>query len=229
MNDARQEILGAVRRALVKPRAAPAEIAAQAAALLDGLDAARPPRPADPVEAFFAKIDAPSFAGSIERVAGMKALPAALRSHMAAQKLGFRLCMQPQAELRALSWAGFDLHPEAAPDEAISLALGRWGVAETGSVALDSGPDSRILNLFLATHLILAVRASTVLARLEDYAEAESSGPIPRNAILMTGASGTTDIEGSYVRGAHGPRHLHVMLIEDRVQGRPEEAPRHDQ
>ena len=35
----------------------------------------------------------------------------------------------------------------------------------------------------------------------------------PRNAILITGPSGTTDIEGSYVRGAHGPGFLHVLLV----------------
>ena len=30
---------------------------------------------------------------------------------------------------------------------------------------------------------------------------------------LITGASGTTDIEGSYVRGAHGPGFLHVVVV----------------
>jgi L-lactate utilization protein LutC len=35
----------------------------------------------------------------------------------------------------------------------------------------------------------------------------------PRTIALVTGASGTTDIEASYVRGAHGPRFLHVVLI----------------
>ena len=39
------------------------------------------------------------------------------------------------------------------------------------------------------------------------------AGPAPRNLNLVTGASGTTDIEGAYVRGAHGPRSLHVVLV----------------
>ena len=33
--------------------------------------------------------------------------------------------------------------------------------------------------------------------------------------VLVTGASGTTDIEGSLVLGAHGPRYLHVVIVED--------------
>ncbi|WP_018632487.1 LutC/YkgG family protein [Neomegalonema perideroedes] len=223
---ARADILGAVRRALKAPPAAPSLIAAEAAALLENLDPARPPPPGDPAAAFIAKIRSPAFAAAatIQRIENMRDLPAALRDYMAANKLGFRLCLQPQAELRALSWAGFDIHHHAAPDEAITLALGRWGISETGSVALNSGPDARILNLFLPFHLILALRASTVLARLEDYAEAAATEAPPRNAILMTGASGTSDIEGSYVRGAHGPRFLHVILIEDRPQGRLEEV-----
>jgi L-lactate dehydrogenase complex protein LldG len=33
--------------------------------------------------------------------------------------------------------------------------------------------------------------------------------------VLVTGASGTTDIEGRYVRGAHGPGYLHVVIAGD--------------
>ena len=59
----------------------------------------------------------------------------------------------------------------------------------------------------------MAVRAGTILPHLEDYAEAAAQTSAPRNAGLVTGASGTTDIEGSYVRGAHGPRFLHVVVV----------------
>jgi L-lactate dehydrogenase complex protein LldG len=46
---------------------------------------------------------------------------------------------------------------------------------------------------------------------------AARAGVPPRNLNLITGASGTTDIEGSYVRGAHGPRFLHVILVNERT------------
>ncbi len=38
-------------------------------------------------------------------------------------------------------------------------------------------------------------------------------GVVPRAHYWVTGVSGTTDIEGTYVRGAHGPRFLHVVLV----------------
>jgi len=53
-------------------------------------------------------------------------------------------------------------------------------------------------------------------AHLEDYARLLDGGSQPRNAILITGPSGTTDIEGSYVRGAHGPGFVHVIIVNDR-------------
>ena len=76
-----------------------------------------------------------------------------------------------------------------------------------------SGPDTAVLNHFLPLHHLAAVRARDILRHLEDYAAV--AGAAPRNANLITGASGTTDIEGSYVRGAHGPRFLHVILVLD--------------
>ena len=92
------------------------------------------------------------------------------------------------------------------------VGLARWGIAESGSLVFHSGPDNPVLLAFLPLHHIVALPASTILPHLEDYAALAS--PAPRNANLITGASGTTDIEGSYVRGAHGPGFLHVVIVE---------------
>ncbi len=37
---------------------------------------------------------------------------------------------------------------------------------------------------------------------------------LPRSPNLITGAIGTAGIEGSYVRGAHGPRHVCIAPVE---------------
>jgi L-lactate utilization protein LutC len=104
-------------------------------------------------------------------------------------------------------------HAPMTKDEAIGVGFARWAIAETGSLVFHSGPDTPILFNFLPLHHVVAVRAGTILPHLEDYAEAAAQTSAPRNAGLVTGASGTTDIEGSYVRGAHGPRFLHVVVV----------------
>ena len=54
---------------------------------------------------------------------------------------------------------------------------------------------------------------------MDDYAlianEIAKKGETPRNMCLISGVSGTTDIEGVLVQGAHGPEILHIIIIED--------------
>jgi L-lactate dehydrogenase complex protein LldG len=37
----------------------------------------------------------------------------------------------------------------------------------------------------------------------------------PRNVNIITGTSGTADIEAINIRGAHGPRHMRIVLWAD--------------
>ena len=135
-----------------------------------------------------------------------------MRRYLAAHGLPESVALQPAAELERLDWAGLATHPGMAADEPVGVGIARWGIAETGSLVFHSGPEMPILSAFLPLHHIVALRVDTILPWLEDYAAL--AAPAPRNAVLVTGASGTTDIEGSYVRGAHGPGYLHVVLLE---------------
>jgi L-lactate dehydrogenase complex protein LldG len=146
----------------------------------------------------------------------LEALPDAVRRYVTAQGLPPAIALQPAAELLGLNWDGIETRRTMAKDEAVGVGFARWAIAETGSLVFHSGPDTPILFNFLPLHHVVAVRANTILPHLEDYAEAAARTSAPRNAGLVTGASGTTDIEGSYVRGAHGPRFLHVVIITDR-------------
>ena len=115
------------------------------------------------------------------------------------------------ARLDGLTPAGIETHPGTAPDEAAAISVARWGIAETGSVVIHSAPDQPILNAMLPRHWLVAVEETRILPFLDDYAALAK--PAPRNAVLITGSSGTTDIEGYFVRGAHGPGFVHVLLI----------------
>lgn len=205
----RDRILAAVRAGLGPERRDPAAIAAEADALLADPDAIRP-RLAAPslVEAFAAKAGA--LGTTIDRVADLDAVPAAVARYLAGHGLA-AVALQPAPDLAGLDW--LDAHASVAPDEAAAVGLARWGIAESGSIVIHSAPDSPILAAFLPLHHIVVLHASAILPHLEDYAARLDAGVPPRNAILITGPSGTTDIEGSYVRGAHGPGFVHVILV----------------
>lgn len=208
---ARDRILSAIRDSLGPQRPDPEAIAAEAAALLENPQAARPQLAApDLAEAFALK--ATALGTTIDHVAQMADIPAAVRRYLADHGLP-SIAVQPAAELAALDWDGIVTHPDIAPDEPAGIGLAQWGIAESGSLVIQSGPDNPILLAFLPLHHILVLRRDSLLPHLEDYAAAVQGTPQPRNAILITGPSGTTDIEGSYVRGAHGPGFLHVLLV----------------
>lgn len=213
---ARERVLGAVRTALGGRAVDPARVAADARALLADLDAIRPALMADdPVEAFIARATSPKLIGtSLERIPEMAEFPAAVRRYLAAQDLPESAALQPSPDLSALDWSGFDLRSTITSDEPVSVGLARWGIAETGSLVFHSGPDTPILFNFLPLHHIVLVRAGTILRYLEDYAAAAEGEARPRNVNIITGASGTTDIEGVLVRGAHGPRSLHIVVAD---------------
>ena len=219
MSDARSTILDAVRLALGRERAGrasttPAEIAAEAAALGARIAATRPDRVTGPADqAVLDRVTSPGSAATAERSATLAELPAAVSRYLGGQGLAASVALQPHPALLALDWTGVETHGTIGVDEPAAVGLALAGIAETGSVVFHSGPAAPTLFAFLPLHHIVAVPAGSIFRWLEDYADAESGNPKPRNVNLVTGASGTTDIEGVMVKGAHGPGHLHIVLV----------------
>ena len=148
----------------------------------------------------------------------MSELPAAVRRYLAAHGLPSAVALQPAAELQRARLAGHrGPHGHRARTRPSASASPAGASPRPARSSFHSGPDTPILLAFLPLHHIVAVRAGSIVAHLEDYAALAARARPPRNVNLITGASGTTDIEGSYVRGAHGPGFLHVVLVEDRA------------
>ena len=209
---ARDRILAAIRATRPAPLPPAEAIAAEAAALLDAPESVRP-RPVEAVLAAEFVRKASALGTSFDHLPDRAAIPLAVRCYLDRHGLPPALALQPAPALAALDWTGIDTHDTVAPDQAAALGLALWGIAETGSLVIHSGTDAPILLSFLPLHHIVVLEKATLLPYLEDYAARMAGAAQPRNAILITGPSGTTDIEGSYVRGAHGPGFLHVLMV----------------
>lgn len=224
MTTAREQILRAIRYASGRREHTVdkvANIVRESEMLLDGIDGCRPALPSiDVVDIFMARVSGPKVGASIDRIASLSQLPAAVARYLAANAKPAAVTLQPTSPLLGLDWAAAGVSPVRDLDDGVVVGLARWGIAETGSIVVHSAPDMPILHNFLCTTHIVAMPVQSILRHLEDYAEAAriAGDPAPRNACLITGASGTTDIEGSLVKGAHGPRELCVILVDGDVQ-----------
>jgi hypothetical protein len=146
----------------------------------------------------------------------MAALPAALADALRARNLPAAVRMGGDPDLAALDWAGLDAsHGIGRLDEPATLSRARCASAETGTLALFSGPDNPVTLTFLGETHFVAIRASEIEGGLDDvWTHLRASGLDPRTVNLVTGPSRSGDIGQTLQLGAHGPVALHVFVIE---------------
>jgi L-lactate utilization protein LutC len=114
---------------------------------------------------------------------------------------------------------------EAFRQHCFSAEVGITGVdfalAESGTLVVTSLTEgSQLTSLAPPVHVAL-YRREQVLATLEEVlhrlpVSGDPSAPDPgRSVVFITGTSRTADIEQILVRGVHGPREVHAILIEE--------------
>ncbi len=232
MSGARSEIMGAIRRRLkasaddgTRAKTVRDRIAAHGRNLIPGRGLADRD---DLVDRF--QGEAERAHATVARVAANKDIPRAVADYLASRNLPARVKLTPDPLLRSADW---DSAPtlerrtgkgDGADTAGVSRAYG--GIAETGTLFFTSGPDNPTTNNFLPLTHIAVVRASDIGGSYEDMwsrLRSERTGKeggggerfMPRAVNWITGPSRTADIELTLFLGAHGPKNLHIIVIED--------------
>lgn len=101
--------------------------------------------------------------------------------------------------------------------EPISVTPALAGIAETGSVILLSSSASPTSLNFLPDVHVVVLRASDIVGFAEDvWARLRSENvDWPRTVNIISGPSRTADVGGIVVRPAHGPKAVHIVLVDD--------------
>ncbi|BBK45277.1 hypothetical protein STVA_52970 [Allostella vacuolata] len=225
---ARSQMLGAVRRALGR-----GPLDATAAAPLErrladhpaNLIPARTDRPAPAVLDLFVQM-AEAVSTTVDRVADERAVPAAVSEYLARYNLPSDIVMSPDPVLDVFPWHERPLlsihRGRSQGDDPVSLTPAFAGIAETGTLMLESGADRpTTLNFLPDTHIVVLF-ADQVVGPYEvawnrlRAQQAAAGGGMPRTVNFVTGPSRTGDIEQKIQLGAHGPRRLHIVLVEGR-------------
>ncbi len=229
MSAARDRILGRVRSALGRgplDDATRAELDRRLATPSSRLIPARAQIGRDAQLALFVQM-AEAADTTVVRVAGMDDVPAAVCDYLASQNLPSEAALEPDPKLAHVPWhirplltlrrGGTD------GSDQVAITGAHAGVAETGTLVKKSGEHSPTLLNFLPETQIVILRASEIRGTYEDVFTAMreaggtdgDAGFMPRTVNLITGPSRSGDIEQTLLLGAHGPRRLHVIMVDD--------------
>ena len=101
----------------------------------------------------------------------------------------------------------------------VGLTAADYAIAETGTIVLSSDePNALLVSLLPPVHIAL-VRSSQIAASLDEVISKvgkERTGRVDpgRSVTLITGPSRTSDVELVLSIGVHGPKELHVIILD---------------
>ena len=233
MTDSRDRILGNLRRSL--RRGAADDAAAAVRERLAEHRANTIPARATALD-HDARIDlfqtmAEEVAATVTRVSGLDDVPAEVADYLARHNLPSALVITPDPALEPIPW---DERPTISLREGIAsgadlvgLTGAFAGIAETGTLMLISGPASPTRNNFLPDNHIVVLRAEQIVPTYEEgwnrlralKTLTDGHFTMPRTVNFITGPSRTADIELKIELGAHGPRRLHILIVDEAPGG----------
>ena len=172
------------------------------------------------IQLFIAQAEAVQ--ATVRRLRRYDEIAEAIERYLRERNLPMRLVMASDPLLGQIGWSRTLLTlrtGRAADDDAVGLTVAFAGIAETGTLMLCSAPETPTTLAFLPETSIVVLPAARVLRAYEDgwrLLRAER-GALPRSINFITGPSRSGDIEQTLQLGAHGPRRLQILLVDELV------------
>ena len=226
-DEARREMLAAVRGHLAESAPHDAVRAEHHAAAGHGREV--PARGEKGVAVTFEGTAVGRFRQALEAVAGRcfvvtdEAGAAEVLRQIAGQRESRRVAVSDSplaGRVTSLAALPAEVLEDAAAEDLFDCDLGvtgaQWGVAETGTLVLESDAERhRLASLVPSAHVAL-VEAGQVRHTLGEVLQAineRGEGALSRAITFITGPSRTSDIELTLAIGVHGPAELYVVVI----------------
>lgn len=152
---------------------------------------------------------------TVDHAATLNTAAAAIDEYLSRERIDVRPVFAPHPLLDRLRLSHDHMRGLQA-DDPVAVTVAYAGVAETGSLVLLSDPDTPTCFNFLPEHLICVLEPHNLVRDLDSLWRRirRDCGGLPRAVNLVTGPSRTADVEQTIQLGAHGPRRLHVILVE---------------
>ena len=224
-NRGRDAILGRLKRRLAREgdleTARAGEVARRIEEAPAGIVPARGQLPDGERIALFERM-AEAVQASVEHVARMADVPEAIAAQLRQRNLPAAVRIGADESLAAMPWEKASplevRHGASDGNDLAAVSHALAGIAETGTLVLASGTDNPTTLNFLPDLHVIVIEASdidgdmeAVLARVRTQF---GKGAMPRALNMVAGPSRSADIEQTLILGAHGPRALHVVIVD---------------
>ena len=224
MTSARDDILATVRRSLGVTGREPTRrdiVDERLRRAPKGVIPARGQLAGAPLIALFRAQAEAAFA-TVAEVASAAAVPGAVADFLRGHNIPATARMGDDPRLAAMPWGDTSLEigrGRSDGDDLTAVSHALSGVAETGTLIMASGPENPSTLNFLPDNHIVVLSAGDVAGDYETVWDklrtAYGKGRMPRTVNMITGPSRSADIEQTLLLGAHGPRRLHILIVND--------------
>ncbi|MEM1201425.1 MAG: lactate utilization protein [Pseudomonadota bacterium] len=159
--------------------------------------------------------------GTVEQVRTPSEIPGAIANYLRLHNLPQKVRRGSDPALDKLPWGkarSLEVAVGAArKTDEVSVSRAFAAVAESGTLVMTSGSDNPTSLNFLPENHIVVVESGRIAGSYEDAWDVVRAvygdGEMPRTVNLISGPSRTGDIEQKIELGAHGPRRLHVIVL----------------